>query len=263
MRCAPSPARGPTWRSSARVCGCTRMPATPTSACPSTSRVRACTDVVTGARPRRARPRAMRRRGSWCAERIATPPPSAARATTPRAPVSADWCARTRACWRRRRRWRSAILIGRDCCAPIHPMACAWRGPRARGRCTVSWAPCCASVFRVGTPGCSPARRSSAEREGVSCYRVYDADMPEYAFAIDVYRTIEPDELWLYVQEYAAPAEIELQAVRRRRGEVLATLPRTTGVAPERIRVRLRRRGRRGEQYLGRPVQNLSSVGAT
>ena len=25
---------------------------------------------------------------------------------------------------------------------------------------------------------------------GVSCYRVYDADMPEYAFAIDSYRVI-------------------------------------------------------------------------
>jgi len=35
----------------------------------------------------------------------------------------------------------------------------------------------------------------------------------------------------------------------RRRGEVLATLPGTTGVAPERIRVRTRRRTRRGEQY--------------
>jgi 23S rRNA (guanine2445-N2)-methyltransferase / 23S rRNA (guanine2069-N7)-methyltransferase len=91
--------------------------------------------------------------------------------------------------------------------------------------------------------------RGWAEREGVSCYRVYDADMPEYAFAIDVYRAVEPDELWLYVQEYAAPAEIELEAVRRRRGEVLATLPRATGVAPERIRVRTRRRTRRGEQY--------------
>ena len=91
--------------------------------------------------------------------------------------------------------------------------------------------------------------RGWAEREGVSCYRLYDADMPEYAFAIDVYRAIEPDELWLYVQEYAAPAEIELEAVRRRRGEVLATLPQALGVAPERIRVRTRRRTRRGEQY--------------
>ena len=90
---------------------------------------------------------------------------------------------------------------------------------------------------------------SWAERESVSCYRVYDADMSEYAFAIDLYRAIEPDELWLYVQEYAAPAQIEPQAVRRRRGEVLAMLPGTTGVAPERIRVRTRRRTRRGEQY--------------
>ncbi|HWZ63998.1 MAG TPA: bifunctional 23S rRNA (guanine(2069)-N(7))-methyltransferase RlmK/23S rRNA (guanine(2445)-N(2))-methyltransferase RlmL [Steroidobacteraceae bacterium] len=91
--------------------------------------------------------------------------------------------------------------------------------------------------------------RSWARRSGVSCYRLYDADMPEYAFAIDVYRTLEPEEDWLHVQEYAAPAEIEAEAVRRRRGEVLASLPEVTGVAPERIRVRTRRRTRRGEQY--------------
>jgi 23S rRNA (guanine2445-N2)-methyltransferase / 23S rRNA (guanine2069-N7)-methyltransferase len=91
--------------------------------------------------------------------------------------------------------------------------------------------------------------RSWAERAQVSCYRLYDADMPEYAFAIDLYQVIEPEECWLYVQEYAAPAEIDPAAVRRRRGEVLATLPEVTGVAPEHIRVRTRRRTRRGEQY--------------
>ena len=89
-----------------------------------------------------------------------------------------------------------------------------------------------------------------SEREGVSCYRLYDADMPEYAFAIDLYRAIEPQENWLYVQEYAAPAEIEREAAQRRRAEVLATLPEVTQVARERIRVRTRRRTRRGEQYL-------------
>ncbi len=89
-----------------------------------------------------------------------------------------------------------------------------------------------------------------AERERVSCYRLYDADMPEYAFAIDTYAVIEPEERWLLVQEYAAPAEIEAQAVRRRRGEVLASLPAVTGVAAERISLRTtRRRTRRGEQY--------------
>jgi len=88
-----------------------------------------------------------------------------------------------------------------------------------------------------------------AAREGVGCYRLYDADMPEYAFAIDLYRTVEPEGSWLYVQEYAAPAEIELDAVRRRRGEAMSTLTEVTGVAPEHIRVRVRRRTKRGEQY--------------
>ncbi|MGH8149884.1 MAG: class I SAM-dependent methyltransferase [Steroidobacteraceae bacterium] len=91
--------------------------------------------------------------------------------------------------------------------------------------------------------------RSWAERMGVSSFRLYDADMPEYAFAIDLYRTDDPQPLWLYVQEYAAPREIEPEAVRRRRGEVLATLPGVTGVPRERIRVRTRRKTRRGEQY--------------
>ena len=30
-------------------------------------------------------------------------------------------------------------------------------------------------------------RRVRVKREGVSCYRLYDADMPEYSFAIDRY----------------------------------------------------------------------------
>ncbi len=91
--------------------------------------------------------------------------------------------------------------------------------------------------------------RGWARREEITCYRLYDADMPEYAFAIDLYGTLEPPEQWLYVQEYAAPAEIELDAVRRRRGEVLASLPEATGVPQERIQVRTRRRTKRGEQY--------------
>jgi len=99
--------------------------------------------------------------------------------------------------------------------------------------------------------------KSWADREQVSCYRLYDADMPEYAFAIDRYRTLDPELTWLYVQEYAAPAEIELDAVRRRRNEALSVLPEVTGVPVERIHVRTRRRTRRGEQY--RKVDNQAN----
>ena len=93
------------------------------------------------------------------------------------------------------------------------------------------------------------ALRRWAQRAGVSCYRVYDADMPEYSFAIDLYQVLEPAAPWLYVQEYAAPAHIDPQAVRRRRAEALASLPATLGVPRECIRLRTRRRTPRGAQY--------------
>ena len=47
--------------------------------------------------------------------------------------------------------------------------------------------------------------KSWVKRESVSCYRLYDADMPEYSFAIDRYAAADGGEVWLYVQEYAAP----------------------------------------------------------
>lgn len=90
---------------------------------------------------------------------------------------------------------------------------------------------------------------SWAQREQVSCYRIYDADMPEYSFAIDRYREADGDRVWLYVQEYAAPKTIEAEAVQRRRNEALAALPGATGIPPERIHLRQRRRTTRGEQY--------------
>jgi len=86
-------------------------------------------------------------------------------------------------------------------------------------------------------------------REAPGCYRLYDADMPEYAFAIDVYVGDAPDARWLYVQEYQAPREIPEEAVRRRRSEALAALAAATGVPVERIHLRTRKRNVRGAQY--------------
>ena len=91
--------------------------------------------------------------------------------------------------------------------------------------------------------------KSWSEREQVSCYRIYDADMPEYSFAIDRYAEADAARVWLYVQEYAAPKTIDPEAVQRRRGEALAALPGVTGVPPECIHLRQRRRTARGEQY--------------
>lgn len=85
-----------------------------------------------------------------------------------------------------------------------------------------------------------------ARREQVACFRVYDADMPEYAFAIDLYGN---EERWAYVQEYAAPATVAEEAARVRRDEVLAVLPGILGLSEERVVLRVRRRQKGGDQY--------------
>ena len=91
--------------------------------------------------------------------------------------------------------------------------------------------------------------KSWAEREHVSCYRIYDADMPEYSFAIDRYAEADGARVWLYVQEYAAPKTIDPAAAQRRRNEALAALPGVTGIPADRIHLRQRRKTARGEQY--------------
>jgi 23S rRNA (guanine2445-N2)-methyltransferase / 23S rRNA (guanine2069-N7)-methyltransferase len=92
---------------------------------------------------------------------------------------------------------------------------------------------------------------SWARDQGVFNVRVYDADMPEYALAIDRYGIAGEDgpEAWLYVQEYEAPASIDPEAARRRRGEALSVLTEVTGVPGTRIRVRLRRKQSGAGQY--------------
>jgi 23S rRNA (guanine2445-N2)-methyltransferase / 23S rRNA (guanine2069-N7)-methyltransferase len=91
--------------------------------------------------------------------------------------------------------------------------------------------------------------RREAERAGVSCYRLYDADMPEYAFAIDRYAQVGDGLVHLHVQEYAPPKDIELEVARRRRREALSVLPRLLEVPAERIHVRLRQRQSGAAQY--------------
>ena len=85
-----------------------------------------------------------------------------------------------------------------------------------------------------------------ARRSDVACFRVYDADMPEYAFAIDVYGN---DERWACVQEYAAPATVAQEAARARRDEALAVIPEVLGIPAARMVLRVRKRQKAGEQY--------------
>jgi 23S rRNA (guanine2445-N2)-methyltransferase / 23S rRNA (guanine2069-N7)-methyltransferase len=85
-----------------------------------------------------------------------------------------------------------------------------------------------------------------AEREHIDCFRVYDADMPEYAFAIDLYGR---GSRQVHVQEYAAPKTVDQESARERRREALAVLPEVLAVPIAHVHSRVRKPQKGSGQY--------------
>jgi len=83
-----------------------------------------------------------------------------------------------------------------------------------------------------------------AKRSGVSCYRVYDADLPDYNVAIDIY-----ENTWITVSEYQAPKEIELHVVKKRLDEVLRVVPEVLDVDSDNVYLKVRKRQKGSTQY--------------
>jgi len=85
-----------------------------------------------------------------------------------------------------------------------------------------------------------------AKAERIDCFRAYDADMPEYSFAIDLYGS---GVRHVYVQEYAAPKTVNQEGAAERRREVLAVLPDVLGVPISHVHSRVRKPQKGAEQY--------------
>ena len=81
------------------------------------------------------------------------------------------------------------------------------------------------------------------KQENIQCYRIYDADMPEYAVAIDIYHD------WLHVQEYAAPKTVDAEKAQRRLEEVMLALPQALQIPEARIVLKQRRQQTGKDQY--------------
>lgn len=83
-----------------------------------------------------------------------------------------------------------------------------------------------------------------AKRQGVSCYRLYDHDLPEAPFLVEVY------DRYLYVSEYKRRHNFSDEEHEAWLAECLRILSEVTGIAPENIFTKLRQRKEgRGGQY--------------
>jgi 23S rRNA (guanine2445-N2)-methyltransferase / 23S rRNA (guanine2069-N7)-methyltransferase len=82
-----------------------------------------------------------------------------------------------------------------------------------------------------------------AKREGLDCYRVYDADLPEYNVAIDVYQD------YLVLQEYAAPKNIPEEKAKRRLTDVIRATIQVMGVDANKVVLKTREKKKGTSQY--------------
>ncbi|MEQ1439363.1 bifunctional 23S rRNA (guanine(2069)-N(7))-methyltransferase RlmK/23S rRNA (guanine(2445)-N(2))-methyltransferase RlmL [Fontimonas sp. SYSU GA230001] len=85
-----------------------------------------------------------------------------------------------------------------------------------------------------------------ARRSEVTNYRVYDADLPDYALAIDLYAT---PELHAHVQEYAPPRTIDPARAEQRLRAGLAQIQNVLELPAARIHYKLRRSQKGDAQY--------------
>ncbi|USD66531.1 bifunctional 23S rRNA (guanine(2069)-N(7))-methyltransferase RlmK/23S rRNA (guanine(2445)-N(2))-methyltransferase RlmL [Vibrio sp. SCSIO 43136] len=82
-----------------------------------------------------------------------------------------------------------------------------------------------------------------AKKEGLDAYRVYDADLPEYNAAIDVYQD------HLVIQEYAAPKSIPEETTKRRLTDMIRASIQVTGVDANNVVLKVRERKKGSSQY--------------
>ncbi len=85
-----------------------------------------------------------------------------------------------------------------------------------------------------------------ARQQGITCYRLYDADMPEYAVAVDLY---QGEQLWVVVQEYEAPKSVDEQKAQFRLREALSVIREVLSLADSQLYFKVRKRQKGAAQY--------------
>lgn len=84
------------------------------------------------------------------------------------------------------------------------------------------------------------------KHDHIHCYRIYDADLPEYAVAIDIY---QGEQTWANVQEYEAPKTIDPLKANQRLTGVLREISNVLKIPSEQIFLKIRRKQKNTEQY--------------
>ena len=83
-----------------------------------------------------------------------------------------------------------------------------------------------------------------SRKAAVSCYRIYDADLPNFNFAVDFY-----EGKWVHLQEYAAPKGIDPERAEQRLKSAVQIIAHLLEIPVSSVFTKQRRRQKGRDQY--------------
>ena len=168
------------------------------------------------------------------------------RASVARRPAKAEPAHRG-GCAERRPRARDARAERTGQRPRSHAGAARWVAPSLRRPSSAALLSRPPSSSPTGCARTPAAGAATCAAPAITCYRVYDADLPDFALAVDVY------ERWVHVQEYAPPPEIDEAKAAARLAEAMRIVPEVLGAAPDDVFLKVRARQRGAAQYRAMP----------
>lgn len=82
-----------------------------------------------------------------------------------------------------------------------------------------------------------------AKKENIECFRIYDRDLPQFNFSVDLYGK------WIHVQEFAPPKTIDEKDAKDRMNKGLEVIREVFGVNRDRVFIKTRSRQKGKSQY--------------
>lgn len=96
--------------------------------------------------------------------------------------------------------------------------------------------------------------KSFVKQQNLQCFRIYDADLPDYSAAIDVY-----DDC-LHIQEYAPPKTIDSHKAQRRLRDIERVAAGVLGISADKVFVKTRSRQKGDSQYEKQALQHKVKI---
>lgn len=91
-----------------------------------------------------------------------------------------------------------------------------------------------------------------ARSQDITCYRIYDSDLPDYAFSVELYQGIDPGQRYALLREQRRPSAVDVERAARRLADARSIVSSVLGISAAHVLVH------EWQQKQGRPAEKTT-----